>query len=499
MPVAKTRAKPSRRAAAAKPRTKAAKPRAAAAKPRATTAKSRRAAAHPLVDLQACIARLDQLGQLVRVKSEVDPRHELAGIAKRFEGGPCVLFERVAGSRHPVLVGLLWNRATVGSLFGLAKEEVPFRIAAAVGAWRADGSAFAPRMLERAPANEVVEREVDLLELPAPVHALLDGGRYLDSSLVVARNPATGAPNASIHRMMITAKDRITFLIDPGRHLGEFVGVAERRGEALPVTINNGVGLAPWITSTLPRLGDDKPYVANHLVGRPIDWVRAQTVDAPAYADAQFVIEAEILPGVRETEAPFAEVTGYYGQQAQRWVMRVKAITRRAKPVFHTVLSGMEVWNAVGFTAEAAIFAALKAHIPEVRAVHLPPGGCGFYAAVVQVENTRPGLGPDVIRRTFAAFKSLQRVTVVDADVNLFDAVDVEWATTTRFDPAKDLVLLPDQEGHILNPMVTLDADGKGGRITKIGIDALAPYQGGFPFQRVQFQDVDLAKYEIVR
>jgi 2,5-furandicarboxylate decarboxylase 1 len=450
-----------------------------------------------LVDLGACIDYLGRTGQLVRVHSEVDPRHELAGIAKRFEGGKCMLFERVKGSDWPVLVGLLWNRAIAGSLFGITKEEVPFRIAAAIGPWRENREAMPPALLARAAANEVVEPEPDLYRLPAPVHALLDGGRYLDASVVVARNPQTGAPNTSVHRMMITGKDRMTFLIDPGRHLGEFVEIAERRGEVLPVTINNGIGLAPWIVAALPRLGDFKPYIAHHLVGRPIDFMRAQTVDVPAYADAQFVIEAEILPGVREIEAPFAEVTGYYGQQAKRWVMRVKAITRRHAPVFHTVLSGMEVWNAVGFTAEAAIFAALKARIPEVRAVHLPPGGCGFYAAVVQVENTRPGLGPDVIHQTFAAFRSLQRVVVVDTDVDLFDAVDVEWAITTRFDPASDLIVLPDQEGHILNPVVKINPDGKGGTITKIGIDAMAPFQAGFPFQRVRFQEVDLGRYDI--
>lgn len=450
-----------------------------------------------LVDLGACIDHLDKTGQLVRVHSEVDPQHELAGIARRFEGGKCMLFERVKGSDWPVLVGLLWNRAVAGGLFGIAKEEVPFRIAAAIAPWRENREAMPPALLARAPANEVVEPEVDLYRLPAPVHALLDGGRYLDSSVVIARNPRTGAPNTSVHRMMITGKDRMTFLIDPGRHLGEFVEIAEQRGEVLPVTINNGIGLAPWIVSTLPRLGDFKPYIAHHLVGRPIDFMPAQTVDVPAYADAQFVFEAEILPGVREVEAPFAEVTGYYGQQAKRWVMRVKAITRRRAPVFHTVLSGQEVWNAVGFTAEAAIFAALKARLPEVRAVYLPPGGCGFYAAVVQVENTRPGLGPDVIHQTFAAFRSLQRVVVVDTDVDLFDAVDVEWAMTTRFDPDTDLIVLPNQEGHILNPVVKVNPDGKGGTITKIGFDAMAPFQAGFPFQRVRFQDVDLARYDI--
>jgi len=451
-----------------------------------------------LVDQAACIAFLERTHQLVRVHSEVDPRHELAGIARRFEGTKCVLFERVKGSAYPVFTGLLWNRDVVGALFGAAATEVPFRIAAAIGSWQKDKSSLPERVLRRAPANAVVEPRVDLGRLPIPVHALKDGGRYLDSSVILARNPRTGGLNISIHRMMVTAKDRISFLIDPGRHLGEYVAYAEERGQTLPVTINNGVGLAPWIVSTLPRLGDGKYSIANHLIGRPVDLMHPQTGDVPAYADAQFVIEAEILPGVREYEAPFGEVTGYYGLRDKRWVMKVNAITRREDPVLHTVLSGREVWNAVGFTAEAAIFYAVRAQVPEVRAVHLPAGGCGFYAAVVQVENTRRGLGPDVIHATFKAFTSLQRVVVVDTDVDIFDASDVDWAITTRFNADTDLVLLRGAEGHILNPIVTIDPDGKGGKVTKVGIDAMVPFdQQNEKFERVKFKPVDLKNYDI--
>jgi 2,5-furandicarboxylate decarboxylase 1 len=456
-------------------------------------------AARRLVDLGACIDFLERTHNLTRVRSEVDSRYELAGIARRLEGGKPVLFERVKGSRYPVFTGLLWNRAIVGQLFGLPATRVPFRISDAIGPWQKDRSALPPRLLAEAPANEVVEPKVDLGRLPIPVHALKDGGRYLDCSVVLARNPRSGGLNISIHRMMVTAKDRLSFLIDPGRHLGEYVEYAESRGEKLPVTINNGVGLAPWIVSSLPRLGDGKLFIAHHLAGRAIDLMQPQTGDVPAYADAQFVIEAEILPGVREAEAPFGEVTGYYGARDRRWVMQVNAITRRENPVFHTVLSGLEVWNAVGFTAEAAIFRAVNARIPEVRAVHLPAGGCGFYEAVVQVENTRPGLGREVIDATLEAFKSLQRVVVVDTDVDLFDAVDVDWAITTRFDARTDLVVRPGAEGHILNPMVEIDPDGKGGKVTKIGIDAMVPFERrGETFERVKFQDVDLKNYDIV-
>lgn len=456
------------------------------------------AQARRLVDLGACIDFLDSSGQLARVKTEVDSRFELAAVAKRFEGGKCVLFERVKDSAYPVLTGLLWNRDIVGALFGMPKEQVPFAIAKAVAAWQKNPDALPGRLLKRGPCNEVIENTCDLSRLPIPLHALKDGGAFLDSSIVIARNPLTGAPNISIHRMMVTRKNRLSFLIDPGRHLGEYVELMERRGEPLQVTINNGVGLAPWIVSSLPRLGDDKNVVAHHLTGRGIDFVQGQTVDVPAYAAAQFVIEAEILPGVREPEGPFAEVTGYYAGREKRWVMKVKAITRRTEPVFHTVLSGMEVWNAVGFTAEAAIYHAVKRAIPELVAVYLPHGGCGFYQAVVQVRNTRKNIGKDAIRETFRAFRPLQRVVVVDTDVDLRDAVDVDWAITTRFDPDGDLILLPEEDGHILNPMVTINADGKGGTVTKMGMDALVPF--GAPrerFERVKFREIDLAHYEI--
>ena len=450
-----------------------------------------------LSDLTACLDYLERRGGLVRVQSEVDPVHELAGVAKRLEGGGCVLFERVRGSQFPVLCGLLWNREILGDLFGLQAREVPFAIADAVGSWKQDPEALAPRLLERAPANEVVESDADLSALPIPLHALKDGGRYLDSTLVVARNPLTGGINAAVHRMMVTAKDRLTFLIDPNRHLGEYVAVAEQRGTPLPVTLCNGVGLATWFAAALPRLGDGKPSVAHHLIGRPIDMVRSQTSDVPAFADAQFVIEAEILPGVREDEGPFGEVTGLYGGRDRRWVMRVNAITRRRDPVFHTVLSGVEVWNTVGLTAEAAIFRALHARHPEVTAVHLPPGGCGFYEAVVQVDSPATGAGREIARETFAAFRSLQRAVVVDTDVDIYDPVDVEWAITTRFDPDSGMVLLPGEEGHLLNPMVTVNADGSGATVTKLGIDATVPAHDRARFERVVYRDVDLSSYTI--
>ncbi len=139
-----------------------------------------------LTDLTSCIPYLEKTGYLVRVKSAVTSKYELAGIAKRFEGKKCVLFERIKGSKYPVFIGMLWNRDIVGKLFGVSKEKIPFIIAKAIGDWQKNKDQLSSPILMKGPANEVIEKYVDLFKLPIPVHALKDGGRYFDSSVVIA-------------------------------------------------------------------------------------------------------------------------------------------------------------------------------------------------------------------------------------------------------------------------------------------------------------------------
>lgn len=149
-----------------------------------------------LVDIRKCIDYLEKTGNLVRVKSEVDPNLELAGIANNYEGKKCILFEKVKGSAFPVFMGLLWNREIVGNLFNVPKEKVPFVLGAAIGVWRKDKAALSSRILDKGPANEVILKEnFNLYDLPAPVHALKDGGPYFDSSVVIVNDPETGVPN----------------------------------------------------------------------------------------------------------------------------------------------------------------------------------------------------------------------------------------------------------------------------------------------------------------
>ena len=89
-----------------------------------------------LIDMQQYLAFLEENDHLVRVKSEVDPYLELAGIAKKYEGGKAVYFEKVKGSEFPVLIGFYWNRDILAKLFNVASGDLPFVIADDIRAWR---------------------------------------------------------------------------------------------------------------------------------------------------------------------------------------------------------------------------------------------------------------------------------------------------------------------------------------------------------------------------
>jgi 2,5-furandicarboxylate decarboxylase 1 len=450
-------------------------------------------------DLQAYVTVLEKEGRLARVRTEVDPVHELAGVARHFEGKEVVLFEKIRGHDLPVLIGLMWNRENVGALLGAPARVLPFHIGDAMAGWKSAPSApeALPLIVRDASAQEVRIDPVDINLLPTPVLALGDGGRYLSNSVVIARDPDTGVRNTSIHRCMITGPNRLTFLMDKGRHLRDYYERAEKRNQPLEITISNGVNIPSAIAAVTPGSVAppelDELGIASVLLGEPVRLCKSLTVAPEGFADAQFIIEGELLPHVRESEGPFGEVSGYYAAQDQRWVVHIKALTRRAHPIVHSLLPGAEVYNYVGLTAEAAVFRSVSAQVGGVINVHLAHSGGGFYSAVVQMEPKAPGFAKQAILAAFAAFPPLQIVTAVNADIDIFNAADVQWAMATRFDPDKDLVIVKNCYGHELNPQV------ENGLVNKCGFDCTCPVPRPESFRRVAFKEIDLGGYSVTR
>ena len=300
--------------------------------------------------------------------------------------------------------------------------------------------------------------------------------------------------NTSVHRLMVSGKDRLGLLMDMGRHLRDYYERAEARGEPLEITINNGVHPAYFVAATTPSsaapIDVDELAVASYLLGEPARLCPGLSVGVEAIADAELVMEAEILPHVREPEGPFGEVSGYYATRADRWVVKIRKMTMRKNAVISTLHPGKEVWNGQGLGIEANLFRTISRQVKGLKNVYMTHGG-SHYHVVLQMDPPSNGMAKNAIMAAFAAFSDLQMVTVVNSDVNIFDAEDVERALCTRCDPAKDIVIIPGAFGHELNPVV------KGNVAAKMGFDCTYPVPKPPEYTRVSFMDVDMSRYEI--
>jgi 2,5-furandicarboxylate decarboxylase 1 len=444
------------------------------------------------MDFRQSLRKLADAGRLAVVKSEVDPVHELAGIAREFEGGKAVLFDKVRGFAFPLAIGLWWNRDNLAELFGVTKDELPFLFARAMGSLTQNP--VAPVVVDDAPAQEVVMEAPNLFRIPVPTLALGDGGPYFDNCVVIARDPDTGVRNTSIHRLMITGKDKLGLLMDMGRHLRDYYERAEARNEALEITINNGVDAAYYVAAITPAaaapLDVDELGVASYLLGEPARLCRSKTVEPEGIADAQLIMEAEILPRLREPEGPFGEVSGYYATRDERWVVRVKAVTHCRNPVISSLLPGKEVWNSVGLGVEASLFQTISRQAKGLKKVYMTHGG-SHYHVIIQIDPPVNGMSKNAILAAFAAFPPLQMVTAVNSDVDIENPEEVERAMVTRCDPLKDIIIVPGALGHELNPVTN---NGFG---AKMGFDCTFPLPKERKYEKVAFKKVDLRDYEI--
>lgn len=444
------------------------------------------------MDFQSFIQKLEKGRRVVHIKSEVDLVHEMAGIAKEFEGGKVLVFDKLKGQKYPLQVGLWWNRDNLAYSFDVEAPELPFLFQRAVK--ELHNNPVQPEIVDTPISQEVIWEEVDLSKLPVPTLALGDGGPFFDNAVVIAKDPDTGVRNTSIHRLQITGKDRLGILLDQGRHLRDYYERAEARGEPLEITINNGVHPAYYVAAITPSsaapLDVDELAVASYLLKSPAKLAKGISVDVEVIADAELVIEAEILPYVREPEGPFGEVSGYYASKEDRWVCHVKKVTTRRNPLISTLLPGKEVWNSVGLGAEANIFDTVSKQVKGFKNVYLTHGG-SHYGAVIQIDPPFNGLSKTAILATFAAFTPLKMVTAVNSDVDIYDPEEVERALVTRMDPDKDIILVKNAFIHELNPITE---DGLG---TKIGFDATYSIPQEEKYKKVAFQKVNLDDYEI--
>ncbi|BDH47400.1 3,4-dihydroxybenzoate decarboxylase [Salmonella enterica subsp. enterica serovar Choleraesuis] len=481
-----------------------------------------------VTSLRSALALLaDYPDELITTDEPVDPMAELSGVY-RYVGahgtvqrptrqGPAMIFNRIKGyDDMRVAIGVLSSRKRVARMFGTSPERLAMMLKDAVS------SPIAPVVIPQSQAvcQEVVHRATDpdfdiLRLLPAPTNTPEDAGPYFTLGMCYASDPQTGESDVTIHRLCVQSKDEISIYFVPGRHIDVFRQKAEQAGKPLPISVSIGVDPAIEIGAcfeppTTP-LGFDELSIAGRLRNKAVELTQCLTVDARAIANAEIVIEGEVLPGVRVREdqntnsgKAMPEFPGYTGAaQAEVPVIKVKAITHRRHPIMQTCIGPSdEHTNMAGIPTEASILQMTERAMPGfVQNVHCPSPGTGKYLAVIQVKKRSindEGRQRQAALLAFAAFSELKHVMLVDEDVDIFDLSDVMWAMTTRYQGDVDSIFIPGVRCHPLDPSAdpayspSIPAHGVS---CKAIFDCTVPWALKEHFQRSQFLEVDVERF----
>ena len=248
-------------------------------------------------DLRGFIKQVDELGALRRIDG-ADPKFELGGITEVAAGTPecpALLFDRIKGYAPGFRV--FTNATTTPQRAALALGIDPsLRPLDALKAWMQKRqtleAAEAGRGRRRPPflENSMRGRNVDLGEAArAATGTARTAGRIIGSgSIVIMRDPDGGWINASIYRVQVHGKNRVTIQFDhPGRHGAIIAKKYWDKGKPCPVAVVNGEDPALFIAGFeyLPD-GQSEYDFAGSIKGAPIE-VFARPADRPAAAGAR--------------------------------------------------------------------------------------------------------------------------------------------------------------------------------------------------------------------
>ena len=419
--------------------------------------------------------------ELLRIKDPVPVDDVPSALVMELEKSgksPVIMMENVQGSTMPVMVNLLATRKRIARIAAL--EEKDF-----YPAWGGIlANPIKPRIVESGPAQELVfiGDEADCNTLPLARHFAEDGGRYINAGVLVCKDPDTGVRNLSYQRLCQKGPRRFSSNLGSRGDIWEHLNRVTARGKNLEVAIVIGAPPAFYLAAAAKVAMDVDEYdIAGSLMGQPMDLVKCKTIDMEVPADAEIVIEGELLHDEHENEGPVAEYTGYSSDKSTRNVFVVKAITRRRNPIFMDIVPGTSSEHLLlaGIGRHARDYARLKEMIPGLKAINFPRSGL-LYHAYFSFKRVAEGEARRALMLLFGLDPYLKLAIAVDEDVDVFNEAEVMWALATRFQADTDMFVMPKVFCNQLDPS---SHDGMG---AKLGIDATVPR--GWKEQKAQIK-----------
>lgn len=448
-------------------------------------------------DLHEFVAVLENKGLLHRVTTLVDPVLEITEITDRIskKGGPALLFERVKGSPYPVLINAFGSFERMSLALGVQQlDEIGARISKMLELQDLTGSlldkmrflprlaemgSWVPRMVRKAPCQEVILRDEDATLNIFPILKCWpgDGGRYITLPLVFTKDPETGGRNLGMYRLQVFDGKTTGMHWHVHKNGAENYRRHQKIGQRMEVAVALGGDPATIYAATAPLPhGIDEMLFAGFLRSEPVEMVKCVTVDLEVPAQADIILEGYVDLDEQRVEGPFGDHTGYYSLADYFPVFHIRCITHRKDAIYPATIVGKPPMEDcyLAKATERIFLPLLKMFIPEIVDINLPLEGVFHNCAVVSIKKSYPGQAKKVMCAIWGMGQMMftKMIIVVDEHVNVQDMSEVWWRVYNNTDPKRDFMMV-DGPLEVLDHSSPLPTYG-----SKVGIDATKKWPG---------------------
>ncbi|MFV0606830.1 MAG: menaquinone biosynthesis decarboxylase [Niabella sp.] len=379
---------------------------------------------------QEFIDAIEKAGELVRVKTYVDPKLEIAEITDRMSkepgGGKAILFENT-GYDFPVLMNAYGSEKRmcmalgVNELDDVARDiEAIFKLLASPKENIIDKLKLLPKLNEfaswmpkvkkgRGECQEVVMQDPDITKLPVITCWPQDGGPFVTLPIINTKEPNTGVRNVGMYRMQVFGPQLTAMHWHKHKVSAKHFNEYKKLNKRMPVAVAIGGDPAYAYSATAPLPENvDEYMLAGFLRKKKVELVKCITqpeIEVPA--DADFVIEGYVDPSDEMLwEGPFGDHTGYYSLPDWYPKFHITAITHKKNAVYPATIVGIppqeDAW--LGKATERIFLAPIKmTMVPEIKDMDMPVEGVFHNLVITQIQKEYAGQGQKVMNAMWGA------------------------------------------------------------------------------------------------
>jgi 4-hydroxy-3-polyprenylbenzoate decarboxylase len=423
---------------------------------------------------QHFIDTLEKAGELIRIKTFVDPNLEMAEITDRVSktpgGGKALLFENT-GYNMPVLMNAYGSEKRICLALGVshlddtAKEiEALFKLLSSPKENIIDKLKLLPKLGQfaswmpksksgRGECQEIVMKDPDITKLPVITCWPKDGGPFVTLPIIHTRDPITKSRNVGMYRMQVFAptltamhwhKHKVS-----AKHFNEY----KKLGIKMPVAVALGGDPVYAYSATAPLPENvDEYMLAGFLRKKKVELVKCLTQDVEVPADADIIIEGYVDPNDELIwEGPFGDHTGYYSLPDWYPRFHITAITHKKNPVYPATIVGIppqeDAW--LGKATERIFLAPIKmTMVPEIIDMEMPVEGVFHNLVITKINKEYAGQGQKVMNAMWGAGQMMfNKILVLTGapdthkrnDFRLSDYVLLAKEVFSNMNPATDI------------------------------------------------------------